>query len=118
MKHVTPPRGGKRLAAQERRTQKSLQLLAKLRKEASAEINRLIAFLDASDPYVTTELEEQADDGPIDDTELEQSFCGVTADGGTIPIEQPGDELEADYGYGLTSDDEPSLGSGAMHELN
>lgn len=35
--------------------------LARLRKEASARIEQLIAFLDATDPYVTTELE--IDDG-------------------------------------------------------
>lgn len=33
--------------------------LARLRKEARAEIHRLITFLDQSDPYVMTELEEQ-----------------------------------------------------------
>ncbi|MGY3344695.1 MULTISPECIES: hypothetical protein [unclassified Bradyrhizobium] len=37
--------------------------LDRLRKEASAEIERLIAFLDATDPYVTTELEADNDSG-------------------------------------------------------
>ncbi|AND89810.1 hypothetical protein [Bradyrhizobium diazoefficiens] len=36
--------------------------LARLRKEAAAEITRLIAFLDASDPYVMTELEDECED--------------------------------------------------------
>ncbi|WP_187434963.1 hypothetical protein [Bradyrhizobium cytisi] len=40
---------------------KALNDLARLREEASAEIERLIAFLDASDPYVMTGLE--LDDG-------------------------------------------------------
>ncbi|MCJ9701724.1 hypothetical protein [Bradyrhizobium sp. SHOUNA76] len=35
--------------------------LGRLRKEASDRIEQLIAFLDATDPYVTTELE--IDDG-------------------------------------------------------
>ena len=118
MKHVPPPVGpvngsehmiSRRIAAQERKRQKALQDLAKLRKEASAEIDRLISFLDASDRYAATELEDGADDGPIDDRELEPSFCGVTA--AYVPvIGDSGDELEADYGNGLTADDEPSLG--------
>ena len=119
-----PPRVGaraasgaisRRIAVQERKQQKALQDLAKLRKEASAEIDRLISFLDASDAYVTTELEDQVDDGPIDDAELEPSFCGVTAEGIGIPCGVQGDELEADYGNGLTTDDEPSLGSSEDH---
>lgn len=40
---------------------KALSDLARLRKEASAEIERLIVFLDATDPYVMTEFE--IDDG-------------------------------------------------------
>lgn len=82
------------LAIQQRERQTSLQRLVRLRKEASAEIDRLIAFLDASDPYVTTELEEQVDDGAIDDTELDRD-----------------DSDDEDNG-----DDEPSLGSGAVGE--
>ena len=45
--------------------------VARLRKEASAEIQRLLDFMDASDPYASTELEDQADDGPCDDNELD-----------------------------------------------
>jgi len=48
-------------AIRQRVTSKPLSDLARLRKEASAEIERLIAFLDASDQYVMTELE--LDDG-------------------------------------------------------
>ncbi|UQD96127.1 hypothetical protein [Bradyrhizobium japonicum] len=80
------------LARQERRRQTALRRLAKLRAKASAEIVRLIAFLDASDTYVMSELEDQVDDGPIDDTELEPSVGP--------------DDLELD-----ASDLEPSLGS-------
>ncbi|MDN4982257.1 hypothetical protein QY049_03325 [Bradyrhizobium sp. WYCCWR 13022] len=50
------------LAIQQRARQTSLTDLARLRKEASAEITRLIAFLDASDPYVMNELEEECED--------------------------------------------------------
>lgn len=79
----------RRLAIQQHKREKSLQRLARLRKEASAEIDRLICFLDASDPYVMTELEDGADDGPCDTEELEVSE-GDDEDGG---------------------DNEPSLGS-------
>lgn len=48
-------------AVQQRPTPGPLSDLARLRKEASARIEQLIAFLDATDPYVTTELE--IDDG-------------------------------------------------------
>lgn len=46
-------------AIQQRARQAALTDLARLRKEARAEIHRLITFLDQSDPYVMTELEEQ-----------------------------------------------------------
>lgn len=105
-----------RLAAQERAREKALKRLAKLRKKAAAEITRLIAFLDASDPYVMNELEEQVDDGPIDEDELEPSFCGVTAEQRGPDLGGLGDELEADYGHGQDANDEPSLGSVAVGE--
>jgi hypothetical protein len=59
------------LARQQRDREKALRRVAKLRQKASAEIERLIAFLDASDPYTATEFEEQVDDGPCDDDELD-----------------------------------------------
>ena len=43
-----------------------------LRKQARAEIDRLIRFLDETDNHM--ELEEGADDAPCDDTELEPSL--------------------------------------------
>ncbi|MFB6449050.1 hypothetical protein [Bradyrhizobium tunisiense] len=52
----------KRLAAQERAREKALRRLARLRRRAAAEIDRLIAVLDASDPFVMNELEEECDD--------------------------------------------------------
>jgi hypothetical protein len=59
------------LARQQRQREKALKRLARLRQKASEEIERLIAFLDASDTYVTTELERAIDDGPCDTDELE-----------------------------------------------
>src|SRR5581483_7679648 len=49
------------LAAQERTRQKAIRRVSKLRQKASAEIERLILFLDASDPYVMTELEDASE---------------------------------------------------------
>jgi hypothetical protein len=59
------------LARQQREREKALKRLAKLRQKASAEIDRLLAFLDANDPYVAAELEYAIDDGPCDSDELE-----------------------------------------------
>lgn len=56
-----PARGAgaisRQLAAQERRARKASQRVRKLREIASAEIERLIAFLDQTDGYTMTELE-------------------------------------------------------------
>lgn len=91
--HSTPPLNASvgllsGLALQQRERKASLQRLARLRKEASAEIDRLIAFLDASDPYVTTELEDE-----------------ISAD------LEDGDPAEDDDPAENDLDDEPSLGS-------
>lgn len=92
------------LAIQQRERETSLQRLARLRKEASAEIERLIAFLDASDPYVMTELEEQQDSEPS---------LGWLSDGRTSPF---GDDLELDDADDEDNGDgEPSLGSIERH---
>lgn len=77
------------LAKQNREREKALRRLAKLRATAQAEIDRLIAFLDQSDPYVMTELEDECED--------EGAQC---EDEGT---EHDGREPDLD--------DEPSLGS-------
>ncbi|WP_165405425.1 hypothetical protein [Bradyrhizobium genosp. SA-3] len=84
------------LAIQQRERQTSLQRLARLRKEASAEIERLIAFLDASDPYVMTELEDACEDE------------GAQCEGG-------GGEEDCEDEGADTSDYEPSLGSVERH---
>jgi hypothetical protein len=56
-----------RLATQQRERQTSLYALARLRKEARAEIDRLIQFLDQSDLYVMTELENDDEREPEPD---------------------------------------------------
>ncbi|WP_198961037.1 hypothetical protein [Bradyrhizobium sp. UFLA03-84] len=65
------------LALQQRERETTLQTLARLRKEASAEIERLIAFLDASDEYVMTERE-------LDDCEREDCFEDDEPDLGSL----------------------------------
>lgn len=97
------------LAIQEQARQEALLTVRRLRKEARDEIDRLISFLDASDDYSTDEREEAVDDVPCDDSELEYSFSGVTADGHNLPGHSE-DELEADIGS-READDEYSLGS-------
>ena len=59
------------LAKQQRQRERALKRLARLRTKAADEIVRLIAFLDASNPYAATELEEHIDDEPCDDNELD-----------------------------------------------
>ncbi|QDM27877.1 hypothetical protein FNL56_18390 [Tardiphaga sp. vice304] len=66
--HSTPPTNTSalppRLAEQEAARLASVDLLRQLRRQARDEIERLLSFLDASDTYVMTELE---DDGDQDD---------------------------------------------------
>ncbi|ABA04750.1 hypothetical protein Nwi_1489 [Nitrobacter winogradskyi Nb-255] len=81
----------RQLAAQQRRAEKTRQRVRELREMASAEIERLIAFLDASDGYTMHELEAAVDDIPCDDNELDGA----------------GDV-----------DGEPSLGSANPHEVS
>lgn len=127
------------LATQERRRQKTLQRLAGLRREAMAEIDRLIAFLDETDGYSTFECEVNGDEqdgawlegklwpstGPEDDEDdgldepslaaPENHPNGYTDGGGSRNQEHWAagnlDDRELD-----TSDDEPWLGSGD-HDL-
>jgi hypothetical protein len=51
--------------------EEAFQAIGRLRKEARDEIDRLIRFLDKTDDYVSRELEDNVDDGPIDDDELD-----------------------------------------------
>ena len=96
--------------------EEAFQAIGRLRKEARDEIDRLIRFLDKTDDYVSRELEDAADDNPIDDDELEPSLCGVTAAGANMPGDHSGADLEDDGTPGGRSvDDEPSLGSLSSH---
>ena len=111
------------------------QAIGRLRKEARDEIDRLIQFLDKTDDYVSRELEDAVDDGPIDDNELDGPENGedeesdpaepslgslgnhheqdLWARGGTKDLEDEHDGREPDDnegGDGAKEDDEPSLG--------
>lgn len=97
-----------RLAEQEHARQNAIGRLRRLRKEASAEIARLIAFLDASDPYVMTELEDDDDREEVGDAEPSLgSFDRLTNQEKSWRA-LGGADLDAESD---TSDDEPSLGS-------
>src|SRR5665647_542311 len=113
------------------------QAIGRLRKEARDEIHRLIQFLDKTDDYISRELEDAVDDGPIDDNELdgpengedeesdppEPSLGSMGTDetssqeqwarGGTKDLEDEHDGREPDDnegGDGAKEDDEPNLG--------
>lgn len=106
------------LATQERQRQEALEAVEKLRKQASAEVERPIAFLDASDGYTTTEMEPSLDGGTGDDREAEpehdepelasfdrmtdQSIAGASRSGLRSLTCRSGVELD-------TADDQPSL---------
>lgn len=57
------------LAIQQRARETALRRLRRLRKKAKAEIARLIDFLDRSDEYVMTELEDDDDREEVGDAE-------------------------------------------------
>ena len=112
------------------------QAIGRLRKDASDEIDRLIQFLDKTDDYVSQELEDAVDDGPIDDNELdgpengedeesdpaEPSLGSLSSSGGDqthwgkfgrddFEDEHDGAEPDDDEGGdGAREDDEPNLG--------
>lgn len=91
-----------KLAVQHRRAAKARQRVRKLRQRAFAEIERLIAFLDASDGYTTTELEEGHDAEPS---------LGFHKHGGGQEVGGSWhDDREAEDEH-----DEPSLGSCEWH---
>ncbi|MDN4982290.1 hypothetical protein QY049_03510 [Bradyrhizobium sp. WYCCWR 13022] len=99
------------LAAQERSREKALRRLRRLRKWASAEIERLLAFLDQSDEYVQTELEDDisADLEEVGDDEpslgspdrLTEQFRWAGSGGSSR------DTIDCEPDH---ADDEPSLG--------
>lgn len=92
------------LAIQQREREKALRRLSRLREKASLEVDRLLAFLDQSDPYVMTELEEQQDPEPS---------LGWLSDGRASPFVE---DLELDDSDDEDNGDgEPSLGSIERH---
>ena len=108
---ATNPAG---LVRQQRDRKRALRRVAKLRKRASDEIDRLLAFLDASDPYAATEMEDAVDDHPCDTDELEPSLCGIhvgqknlSADDLDLELEHDGREPGENDEDG--ADNEPSL---------
>jgi hypothetical protein len=81
-----------------------------LRKEARDEIDRLIRFLDHTDDYVSRELEDGGDDGPIDDNELAPTLCRVRVAATGMPVDARGDDMEDEHdGAEPSEDDEYSL---------
>jgi hypothetical protein len=106
------------LAIQQRERQTSLHALARLRKEARDEIARLIDFLDRSDLYAVTEMEEDEADPsdeairyegracPVDLEDSEPSLCGVTVN----PLIVQGDCVGT-FDREQEDEDEVSIGS-------
>jgi hypothetical protein len=121
--HSTPPLNTSRLQnihEQEAARQASLQLVRRLRREARDEIEKLIAFLDYSDDYAMTELEDAVDDtGCDEDTDKEGSLGSsnsvdqtrwLNAGSGEIDAENEHDGAEPEDEHGDRADYEPSLG--------
>jgi hypothetical protein len=116
--HSTPPINTSALpdglARQERERERALRRVAKLREKASNEIEKLLSFLDASDPYAATELEEAVDDGPCDgDADTEPSLGSFDRMSDQIKAWSTRStyaEIEVDAEQD-TADAEPSLGS-------
>ena len=109
----TAPEIPQGLIEQEARRQDAIETLARLRKEAFAEVDRLIAFLDASDDYVQTELEPSLGSGDDREAEFEDepSLGWTDREAGTGKHANPADvDGELD-----TADNEPSLGALEQH---
>jgi hypothetical protein len=88
--------------------EEAFQAIGRLRKEAGDEIDRLIRFLDKTDDYVSRELEDQVDDGPIDDNEL---------DGPENGEDEQSDPPEASLGSLDGRDDQTAWAAGDRRDL-
>jgi hypothetical protein len=86
----------------------ALQALRRFRREAREEIGRLIAFLDDSDPYVMSELEDDDDLEEVGDSEPSLGSFDRVTDQEKSWRAMGAADLDAEMD---TSDDEPSLGS-------
>lgn len=109
------------LLVQERKRREAIETLARLRKEASAEIDRLLGFLDASDPF-HEEREDAVDDNPCCDNELDgpENIEDEISDPDEPSLgsinDTHGSRDQTSWGYSAkqdleadSSDDEPSL---------
>jgi hypothetical protein len=95
------------LAQQEAGRLQSIQTLQRMRREARNEISRLIQFLDQSDEYVMSELEDDDDREEGGDSEPSLgSFDGMTNQEKSYRGGSSESDVELD-----TADDEPSLGA-------
>lgn len=116
--HSTPPLNTSALpdglARQERERVCVQRRLGKLRGKAEAEIERLISFLDASDPYVITEREEEDEREDGADAEPSLGSFDRMSDQIKAWTHQAG---RAEYDTELDrADAEPSLGASAAEE--
>jgi hypothetical protein len=120
--HSTPPINTSALPAglarQQRERVKALKRAARLRQKAADEIERLLAFLDASDPYTATEPEEAVDDRPCDgDSDAEPSlgsFDRMSDQTKAWSTRSTYAEIEVDAEHD-TSDAEPALAAPENH---
>ena len=111
---ITPPTDTSRLqniVKQEAERQASIETLRLLRRHASAEIERLIAFMDASDTYVTTELEDDGDQADASYPESGIKVCSPMEDDEDSDAAEEDDAPENGHDReDDRSDLEPSLG--------
>ena len=111
---ITPPTDTSRLQnilEQEAARQASLAVVRRLRREAAAEIERLLAFMDASDTYVMTEREENGDEA--DASFLNSGSYAVYQNEDDEDSDPPEEDDALEDGHdreGDRSDHEPLLG--------
>src|SRR5579871_5483587 len=91
----------------------TLQSLQRLRRAAREEISRLIAFLDQSDPYVMSELEDEDDREPVGDEEPSLGSLDRAIDQSRW---SRGNQWDIDAELD-TADDEPSLAAAEHHPM-
>lgn len=97
-------------AAQELARYEAERTIFNLRKQAAAEIERLIAFMDETDGYTTTEFEGAVDDRGCCDDEMEKSLSGIHAHHIPDAVGDKFGDLEFDDGdLEPDSEGEPSL---------
>ena len=101
---ITPPTDASRLqniAEQEAARQASIALVRQLRREAGAEIERLLAFMDASDTYVMTELEDDGDQADASYPESGVKVCSPMEDDEDSDVDEDSDPAEESEPSGI-----------------